>query len=178
MIKYYHRNVLSVEGEAPFILAHGCNMLGVMGSGVAKAIKDRWPGCYSLYKRQIADGFVELGDVVTYQVPDVYGSYVVNCLTQETTGAGLQVDYEAIRDSIETTLIFAKHNGFKHIDTVPLGAGLGGGDWKIISKIFHILSEKYNVDILVSVYDEPTFIDVQAKDYWAGVSLESTKTLT
>lgn len=176
MIKYYHRNLLDIDG--PFVMAHGCNMLGVMGSGVAKAIKDRWPGCYKLYKRQIEDEFVELGDVVTYKTPDVFGSYVVNCLTQETTGSGLQVDYEAIRDSIETTLIFAKNNKFKYIDTVPLGAGLGGGDWRIISKIFHILSEKYNVDIHVSVYDEPTFNDVQEKDYWAGVSLESTKTAT
>lgn len=161
MLKYFHRNVL--ELESPFLLAHGCNALGKMGAGVALGIKNKWPRCYTEYKRQLDTGIVELGGVAFHQIDTV--SWVANCITQAKTGSGLQVDYDAIHDSFEEVMLFARHNGYDHVDTVPIGAGLGGGDWGIISETLHDLSEKYKIDIHVSAFDKPTYDKVKKYVY-------------
>lgn len=161
MLKYFHRNVLTLEG--PFLLAHGCNALGKMGAGVALGIKNTWPKCFAEYKRQLDHGIVELGGVAFFQVDNE--SWVANCITQPKTGDGLQVDYDAIRDSFEEVMLFAKHNGFDHIDTVPIGAGLGGGDWGIISETLADLSADYGIDIHISAFDEPTYEKVRKYVY-------------
>lgn len=161
MLKYFHRNVLELEGS--FLLAHGCNALGAMGAGVALGIKNKWPKCYTEYKRQLDQDIVELGGVAFFQVEDE--SWVANCITQAGVGSGLQVDYAAIETSFVEVMLFAKHNGFEHIDTVPIGMGLGGGNMGIITEILWDLSEKYKIDIHMSAYDKPTFDKVSRYVY-------------
>ena len=153
MLKYFHRNVLELEG--PFLLAHGCNALGYMGAGVAKGIRDKWPRCYTEYKRQLDYDIVALGGVVFWQTEEE--SWIANCITQPRVGQGVQVDYDAIRKAIKDVMLFATYNGFSHIDTVPIEQGLGGGDWSIISKDLSDLSDEYKVDVHISAFDLPTY---------------------
>ena len=111
------------------VIAHGCNNRGVMGSGVARAIRDAYPEAYDIYKKFYKLHGLELGMIICH-----YGKpHVVNCITQNGFGKdGKQyVDYAAIRKCMRTI------NSARYFEVAmpKIGAGLGGGDWNVISKI-------------------------------------------
>lgn len=50
MIEYIKGNILNVtEG----IIVQQVNCMGVMGAGLAKQIKDKWPNIYNDYKEKL-----------------------------------------------------------------------------------------------------------------------------
>jgi O-acetyl-ADP-ribose deacetylase (regulator of RNase III) len=130
MIKYRKGNLLDVtEG----VIVHGCNMQSVMGSGVAKAIKDKYPACFSKYKLILETEECNLGDDIMYKVND--DLYICNALTQWSFGRGVrQVNYAAI------VKVFSRlFNDYRDevVHFPKIGAGLGGGDWGIIEQLIN-----------------------------------------
>ena len=131
-------NLLDAKG----IIVHGCNAQGVMGSGVALAIKNKWPDVYQQYKDHFdtKSSWAALGQIIPVVVaPD---TYVLNAITQKNYGRDgtRYVSYDAVTACFEKVRGWAEH--FKQTEnrSVPvnfplLGAGLGGGDWEIISTI-------------------------------------------
>lgn len=68
-------------------IVHGVNCQGVMGSGVAKTIKDKWPKVFDNYKKYcgtFADKSSLLGNIQPVNVGD--GLYVVNLFSQLNYG--------------------------------------------------------------------------------------------
>lgn len=126
------------------IIVHGCNSLGVMGAGVAKVIKDKYPECYKTYSDSIKLSGFSLGDVSWYEHNS--DLLIANAITQQHVGTDKrQVDYEAIAKCFEKVYALAiKEN--REVFFPKIGAGLGGGDWKIISTIIE------NVDGTDQVY--------------------------
>ena len=126
------------------IIVHGCNSLGVMGAGVAKVIKDKYPECYKTYSDSIKLSGLSLGDVAWYKHNS--NLLIANAITQEFTGTHQrQVNYEAIAKCFEKVYALAiKEN--REVFFPKIGAGLGGGNWKIISTIIE------NVDGADQVY--------------------------
>lgn len=125
-------NLLDAKG----IIVHGCNAQGVMGSGVALAIKNKWPDVYQQYRDtyDIKGSLMSLGRIIPVRVSDEV--YVLNAITQQNYGRTGQryVNYEAVARAFEDVRDWAKH--MKMPVNFPLiGAGLGGGDWEIISTI-------------------------------------------
>jgi O-acetyl-ADP-ribose deacetylase (regulator of RNase III) len=123
---------LVLQGEFHVII-HGCNCFNVMGSGIAKQIKKIFPEAYKedlLTKRGDKN---KLGNYSSISVErNGFLFSVVNAYTQYNYGYGLQVDYEAVREVFKR--IKNDFHGLK-IGYPKIGAGLGGGDWNIISKI-------------------------------------------
>ena len=68
------------------IIAHGCNAQGVMGSGVAKAIKEKWPGAYKEYRQIYLDRGLTLGRNIHYHFR-TDKKLIVNCITQKIDGS-------------------------------------------------------------------------------------------
>ncbi len=147
MLKYIHGNLLDTPNK---IIFHGCNAQGVMGSGVAAAVRAKWPECYRKYNAYYNDFGLQLNDVVWYHGDT---KSVANCITQQNYGPGLQVDYKAVRASIRKVLDFASKNKIAVVAGPRIGAGLAGGDWKIISAILEKESERANVDINCYILD-------------------------
>ncbi len=130
--------------------AHGCNAQGVMGSGIAKQVKEQYPEAFSLY-RKVYEGQANklyLGQVIASISNDVQEKkkskiVIYNCVTQDKYGRDpttRYVDYAAI----ETCMQFINeefksyYNLTRSLTSVAMpmiGAGLGNGDWDIISKI-------------------------------------------
>jgi len=123
-------------------IVHGCNAQGVMGSGVALAVKRKFPGAFTAYLAQHNQGGLKLG--VAYPYHDNDELSIWNAITQDNFGYGLrQVSY----DAVETC--FAQINEFIHADQesvegmdhptevhIPMiGAARGGGNWEIIREI-------------------------------------------
>lgn len=134
------------------IIAHGCNARGVMGKGVAKAIRDKWPGAYEAYKAAYDEHGLHLGEVVIYQGDTVT---VANCITQEFYRGGddntQYVDYDAVHKCMGALRRYCEEQDLHTIAMPKIGAGLGGGDWLRIEGIIRYEFEE--TDIKISVYE-------------------------
>ncbi|MEO1217913.1 MAG: macro domain-containing protein [Bacteroidota bacterium] len=116
------------------LIVHGCNCFCAMGAGIAKKIKKEFPGAYKADLETKKGDKTKLGEISYANVFIEDRKFiVVNAYTQYSySGSGRKVKYEAIRKAFHE--IKNKFSGLK-IGYPAIGAGLGGGDWKIISKI-------------------------------------------
>lgn len=136
------------------IVAHGVNCQGVMGSGVAKAIRDAWPVVYTAYKG-MPTGKTMLGVAHLINV-DCANLYVANCYTQIFYGKGGRfASPEAIKTSLCRVYEWADYYDLP-IYLPKIGAGLGGLSWETeVLPIFEQLDNTWErVDTLVCVWGE------------------------
>lgn len=138
-IKYVTGDML--EGSE-HLIAHGCNAQGVMGSGVAKAIRDRYPLAFTQYRAVYEKTGITVGDVITVMCP---GRVVFDVITQEFYGRNpnrVYVSYDGLRRAFSTindcplVRLRTEAMGEPEPIAMPLiGAGLANGKWSIISQI-------------------------------------------
>lgn len=138
MIIYVKGNLLDAPQN---LIAHQVNCQGVMGSGVAKAIRDKYPNVYT--------AFVGIKPVMgMVQIVEVAGDKeVCNIFAQrDYLPRGMRhTSYDALTKGFE--FIKSVHKG--DIALPKIGCGLGGGDWKVVSAI---IESVFN-DRDVYVYD-------------------------
>lgn len=122
------------------IIVHQVNAQGVMGSGVAKAIKDKWPEVYKEYRLQYIEGRLNLGSMhlvpIHYKPPR--GLKVCNLVGQEFYGTNKQhTDYYALRLGLRQLREYMDQHYMLSSDIHhPLiGCGLGGGNWYTVKQI-------------------------------------------
>ena len=154
MIKYITGNLLDSNAE---IIVHGVNAQGVMGSGVALAIRQKYPLAYTEYiKKHKNSGWSE-GDC---QIIDINYSnkhdrenkinlkYVANVCSQKYFGKDGKVyaSLDAIEKGLEQVFRFAKCIDCK-IALPKIGAGRGGIEWEKVEKIIKDLVYKYKVEV-------------------------------
>ena len=135
MIEIFTGNVLD---EPTGIIVHGCNCQGVMGAGIALQVKERFPEAYKVYRDMHEGSGLVLGEVTVAEIDQT--KFIVNANTQNSTGNGRQVSYDAIATCFETVVLLADYirdtRGENLAVMFPMiGAGLGGGNWEIISTI-------------------------------------------
>ncbi len=136
-------------------IAHGCNCQGVMGSGVALAIKNKWPDAYKAYVNGLHKDDTRLGMSIPH-LHEKTNTIIVNLLTQEYFGTDRRhVNYAAIVTSLvsfidEVIVADGEVNGdlvdyeLKLRIAIPMiGAGLGGGDWEIIETLLEDIEDMY-----------------------------------
>ena len=119
-------------------IVHGCNAQGVMGSGVALAVKKKYIGVYGDYRKRHETTGLELG--AAYPVTVAENELILwNAITQNLYGIGVrQVSYDAIQTCFEhINTVVGQYEGYfpTEIHIPAIGAGLGGGNWEIIREI-------------------------------------------
>jgi O-acetyl-ADP-ribose deacetylase (regulator of RNase III) len=129
------------------IIVHGCNSHGVMGSGVALSVRNKYPECFKLYydfcktNRNFPDEC--LGKVVVYQNENLF---ICNAITQRDFGKDGRkyVNYQAVQECFSQIAELAE---YLNVDVhYPLiGCGLGGGDWAIVSDLISQPLEAKNI---------------------------------
>lgn len=132
MIKYVEGDLLASDIK---VIAHGCNCLGAMGSGIAKQIRAKWPNVYEVYNLKYRVMGLELGTILPVQTLD--NRIIVNCMTQQFCGndGALYVDYDAIANCISAINNNVDSWEVTEVGFPKIGAGLAGGDWNIIESI-------------------------------------------
>lgn len=130
-IEYRTGDLLSTDIRT---IMHGCNAQGVMGSGVAKAVREQYPKAYEVYKDKYNKEGLKLGDCV--KVLDK-NKIIVNAITQQYYGrdGSKYVSYDAIDDVMKEINSLHYTYGITEIAMPQLGAGLGGGNWRVIEAI-------------------------------------------
>lgn len=117
------------------IIVHGCNAQGVMGSGLAKQIKDRYPLAFQEYRKAYENGGLRLGDVIFAQVTD--DLIIANAITQQNYGRNdneRYVSYKAIHSAFEMIAVLAQTLRME-VHYPLIGAGLANGDWAVITEL-------------------------------------------
>lgn len=109
---------------APLAVAHGCNLIGVMGRGFALAIHNRWPSCYEEYRRVCQKRCARLGDVHVWTCPVTPGRVVFNCFTQPRPGPC--ADPAAVATCLIRVVNIAHDRKIDAVTMPWIGCGLGG----------------------------------------------------
>jgi O-acetyl-ADP-ribose deacetylase (regulator of RNase III) len=140
MITYVKGDLL---GATQRVLVHGTNNKGVMGSGVARQIRARWPNVYEVYELKHKVFGLELGSIVPVATLD--GRIIVNAITQDGFGRDgkVYVDYGAIERCFETINDRVDSWEVTEVALPRIGAGLGGGDWSVIESIINRTAKNY-----------------------------------
>jgi O-acetyl-ADP-ribose deacetylase (regulator of RNase III) len=139
-------------------IVHGCNAQGVMGSGVAKIIKDIYPRAYQRYRNEYEkNNTLHLGTIITVPCRNHLNEnevrVIVNAITQKLYGrdARRYVSYDAVVESMQAVNHLFEIYGISEVAMPQIGAGLGGGNWNIIAAI--IESELKNVKPYVYILE-------------------------
>lgn len=146
-----NKNIIFAEEN---IIAHGCNCQGKMNSGVAKAIRNRWPHVYVMYYSEFLHKSIKLGEAMLIPVdlenaPN-YKKIVANCYTQEFYGYDDKpyASIEAIKSSLTQVADYAVKQNFS-VALPPIGCGLGGLSWNdvgpVVEKIFNGRGVRFQV---------------------------------
>jgi len=151
-------NLLDFPNDIGFI-AHSCNTQNIMGGGIAKQIKDRYPMAYKADCNAHFEGENTLGNFSFVWTNGEQSQGVYNMYTQDEIGAKRSVSYEGfycalnkVADHIEWQ---SKHDGEEKVLGLPYGisCGLAGGRLRIINTIIHdILVDRSFKTYIVKYY--------------------------
>lgn len=129
-------------------IAHGCNSHGVMGAGVALALRNKFPQIFREYK-DYCDRY--WGDSVGHivSVPISASTTIHNCIVQRDFGSrGIKyVSYDAIDTCFKKLNDIYKYSECPNLAIPKIGAGLGGGNWFIIENIINTVTPDINIEL-------------------------------
>jgi O-acetyl-ADP-ribose deacetylase (regulator of RNase III) len=144
-------NPKEVKGNK--ILVHCCNNLGLMGAGIAKTIRDKWPDIYKQYKEWSKEPDFGLGKVQLLKADN--DLVIGNMIGQEGIGftnGKPPIRYDAIDSCLKRVAeVIKKQHSVISVIAPKFGAGLAGGDWSEIEKL--IIKNLCEQDIPVYIYD-------------------------
>lgn len=134
-MKIIKGDLIQFAQEGKFdVIVHGCNCFCQMDAGIAKTIKEKFPEAYEVDCMTQEGDKNKLGTISTAVVcRGVKELVIVNAYTQYHWSSYVrQVDYAAVRDAFKQI-----KNSFsgRRIGYPKIGAGLAGGDWRVISPI-------------------------------------------
>lgn len=158
MVVYKKGNLLESNCD---IICHQVNCQRVMGSGIAKQIRDKWPEVYEDYCSEIDlmynNGFVKqssdlLGMVSCIKLEN--GRYITNFFSQDKflPRGVCHTDYEAFTKCCNSLKEFITEYNLDKSKTIigfpyKIGCGLAGGNWDVVSAIIEREFEGYEVEI-------------------------------
>jgi O-acetyl-ADP-ribose deacetylase (regulator of RNase III) len=138
-MKTFNGDALAIERG---IIVHGCNCIGVMGAGIAGQVKKKFPEVFKQYQQRHIQSGLTLGTIIPVAVSTSFDKWIVNAMTQQSTGGVKPVSYDAIHDCFVKVVELQRKIKEGHGHDLPIcfpmiGAGLGGGSWAVISTIIN-----------------------------------------
>lgn len=146
-MKLINKNILDIEEG---IIVHQVNCQKVMGAGLARQIKDKYPIVFDLYRKTNWT----LGKIQLVKINE--NLFVCNLAGQNTFGNSKYryTDYDAIRKGLkELNKLIKKLNYEDFPIYIPhgMGAGLGNGNW---NTIYNIIKEEIPTTIICKLKDK------------------------
>jgi len=137
IMNYLKGNLLDLFDSGYFnVIVHGCNCFHKMGAGIALQIKKRYPQAYEVDLKTSYGDRTKLGTISVAKLAN--DKFIINAYTQYFYGRRTkQVDYQAIKFSM---FLVKECFGNLKIGIPRIGAGLAGGNWKIIEQIIDSLN--------------------------------------
>lgn len=157
MIKHIKCDIFK-SGAA--VICHQVNCQGVMGSGVAKQIREKYPVVFNGYKTLCNQRspenllgeaqFVEINDDTLLGVFNIFGQFAYGYDGKRYT------NYNALRTALATVCDFMNAY-FDPATTIAFpykfGCYRGGGDWNVVYKMIEDVFGDSDCDVLICEYD-------------------------
>lgn len=147
MVKHVKGDIFQSGAD---VILHQVNCQGVMGSGIAKQVREKYPNVYKEYK-DLCDLEFDPKNLLGIAQP-VHANdktIIVNIFAQENFGydGKCYTDYNALREGLKTVYKSNKDD----IIAIPylMGCHRGGGDWNIVYKMI----EEIFADCDVTLYE-------------------------
>lgn len=122
LIKYTSQNIFDSEAE---VLVNPVNCVGVMGAGLAKQFKDKYPVMFKDYQKFCKDGKLKPGLGYFWDEPG--GVKIFNISTKNHWRDPSKLEWVDSGLGLLATLIDL--SSIKSVSIPMLGCGLGGLDW-------------------------------------------------
>lgn len=152
-LKYIVGDVREPIGEGNKFVAHCVNSVGIMGSGVARALFEKWYKVRSDYLEWAKEEDFKLGNIQFVKVEK--NIVVVNMVGQEGVGFDKRenppIRYEAMRSCLQKLAEKALQYHASVNLPYKIGCDLAGGSWDIVEPM--IIEELCAKDIEVIIYD-------------------------
>lgn len=148
MMEFKTGNILKADAEA---LVNTVNCVGIMGRGIALQFKEKFPANFSAYAAACENGDVRPGHMFVFPTGWVTGpKYIINFPTKRHWRGKSRIEdidsgLAALRDEIQQREI-------RSIAIPPLGAGLGGLDWKEVRPLIE-KALKALEDVQITVFE-------------------------
>lgn len=149
-IEYIKSDITSVYSG---LTLHGVNCQGAFGSGVAGAIRKKFPEAYRQFKLS-PTGKDMLGEFVPIEISDYPNLVIGNCYTQEYYGNdGKQyASLDAIHDSLSKAFLYATLNSIYNVNMPKIGSGLGGLNWNEVESVVAKLYSNFSNNFKLKIY--------------------------
>lgn len=120
------------------------NLVGVMGGGLAKVFKERYPAMFKEYKEHCDSNEFTLGSLHLYDAPD---KKILNFPTK----VDWQDDskYQYIEIGLRTFVLNYETMGITSICFPALGCGLGSLDWELVKFLMEMHLSDLDIPIEV-----------------------------
>ena len=120
-------NIFDLDVE---VLVNPVNCVGVMGAGLAKEFKNRFPDHYKFYKEMCEEGNVEIGGLGGSHID---GQVIIFLVTKLHWKDPSKLEYiEEALESLKNYIITHKR---RSVALPALGCGLGGLAWKDVKEL-------------------------------------------
>lgn len=153
MVKQINGDILEFKEN---MMIHQVNCKGIMGAGLAKSIKTEYPEVFEDYKDAIS--------MYNYNETRLLGSYtmtalekdryIVNLFGQDEYGTDRRyTSYSAIIRGLFA--IFQRAKKYNYSIAIPhkMGSYRGGGNWIYIYNYICMLSEEFDVNVVIYKYN-------------------------
>ena len=158
MIKHIKCDIFESGAD---IICHQVNCQGVMGSGIAKQVREKFPNVYTQYlelyntvprRAQLLGHCQACGTDMMSKNNN--NTIIMNLFAQENYGydGKCYTDYDALRECLDMIKYVCSENtviAFPYL----MGCHRGGGDWNIVYKIIEEVFGDSDCEILICEYN-------------------------
>jgi len=121
MITYTSGDIFYTEMQ---VLVNPVNTVGVMGKGLAKQFKLKYPEMFTEYKATCDDGTLTTGKLHIFRTAD---KWILNFPTKAHWRSKSKIDY--VERGLQEFVAIYEAENIESIAFPMLGCGLGGLDW-------------------------------------------------
>jgi O-acetyl-ADP-ribose deacetylase (regulator of RNase III) len=150
MIEFVKNSIFESDCDTAWV--NPVNCVGVMGAGLAKEFKLRFPDVYKRYKYDCSKHLLRLGKVYPYEIERGISQFshtpliprVVLCATTKYHWSDFS-SIDIVERVLDDLLAWGRKQSFMCRIAVPyIGCGLGGVNFKLVKKLFIEKFEKEN----------------------------------
>jgi O-acetyl-ADP-ribose deacetylase (regulator of RNase III) len=130
--------------EQPAVI-HGVNIVGVMGSGIAKTVRQLYPDVYKGYREYCKMGLLSAGHMLPIyghsSTEGVASRWVLNAASQDQPGPS--ATYQWVESSVREAFAFAHDTKLSGVAICRIASAIGGLEWPSVLAIIEKLADEF-----------------------------------
>lgn len=155
MLTYHRTSLLDSQAQT---VVNTVNTVGVMGKGIASALKKRHPDMFKAYKRICDEGLLDIGKLWLWRSPQ---QWVLNFPTKKHWRRPSSLEY--VEAGLRKFVDQFETRGIREIAFPRLGCGNGGLAWENVQPLMH----SYLADLPIRVYIHDFDVDLDFPEHKA-----------